>query len=175
MSANLNIIAPWYEYQKQLKALFEHDPAIIVSEVYEPEGQEVNYAIDIDVRDHQKFIALENLLPATIEFGNVTLGIVLFDEENANAEDAPVTAFKSLFQDNPIVQDIRVVTDQFGTPHCYILFRPEVIQYYRDDMTDYNGLCSCLAQDIARVVFNDNSGAIHFCTAPVEGNGAANQ
>ena len=166
-TTNPSIIAPWYEYQKQIKALFERDPQIIVGEVYEPEGYEVDFAFDIQVRSHEKFVALDSLLPATKEFGNVTLGIEIFDEENVRAADNLVRLYKTLFCDNPIVQEIRVVPDLFGTPQVYILFKPEVIQYYRDELTDYNGLFSGLAQDIAREVFEDKTGSIHFCTAPL--------
>ena len=165
--SGLGVIAPWYEYQKQIKALFERDPQIIVGEVYEPQGGEVNYAFDIEVRSHEKFEALEKLLPATKEFGNVSLGIVLYDEENLIGVQDVVATYRALFRDNPIVQDIAVVPDQFGTPQLYILFKPEVIQYFRDELTDYNGLFSGLAQDIAKDVFADDTGCVHFCTARV--------
>ena len=164
---NPAIIAPWYEYQKQIKALFERDPQITVGDVYEPEGREVDFAFDIQVHSHEKFVALEGLLPGIKEYGNVTLGIVMYDEENVRAADDLVRFYKTLFRDNPIVQDIRVVPDLFGTPQVYILFKPEVIQYYRDELTDYNGLFSGLAQNIARDVFEDKTGSIHFCTAPL--------
>ena len=166
-NTNPAIIAPWYEYQKQIKALFEREPQITVGEVYEPEGHEVDFAFDIQVRSHEKFTALDGLLPATKEYGNVTLGIEIFDEANITAADDLAVIYKTLFRDNPIVQDIVVVPDHFGTPQVYILFRPEVIQYYRDELTDYNGLFSGLAQDIAREVFEDETGNVHFCTAPL--------
>ena len=166
-TTNPAIIAPWYEYQKQIKALLERDSQITVGEVYEPEGHEVDFAFDIQVRNHEKFTALDDLLPATKEYGNVTLGIEIFDEENTSATDDLATIYKTLFRDNPIVQDIVVVPGHFGAPQVYILFKPEVIQYYRDDMTDYNGLFSGLAQDIAREVLEDKTGNVHFCTAPL--------
>jgi len=166
-TTNPAIIAPWYEYQKQIKALLERDPQITVGEVYEPEGHEVDFAFDIQVRNHEKFTALDDLLPAMKEYGNVTLGIEIFDEENTSATDDLAAIYKTLFRDNPIVQDIVVVPDHFGASQVYILFKPEVIQYYRDDMTDYNGLFSGLAQDIAREVFKGKTGNVHFCTAPL--------
>lgn len=162
------IIAPWIEYQKRVKALFGRDPEIIVGEVYEPDGNEVDYAFDIEVRNHRKFEALDAVLPAIREFGNVTLGIQIFDEENIGGTDDIAAIYQTLFRDNPIVQDVKIVVDQFCIRHAYVLFAPEVIQYYRDEMTDYNGLFSGLAQDIAKEIFEDKTGNVHFCTAPVE-------
>ena len=164
----MEIIAPWYDYQKKIKALFEQDPQIIVGEIYEPQGQAVDYAFGIEVRNHKKFMALISLLPEQVEFGNVTLGIVLYDEENISDTDDLAETYRNLFKDNPIVREIPVVEDMAGVKHAFILFQPWVIQYYRDEMMDYNGLFSGLAQDIARELFKDETGTIHFCTAPIE-------
>ena len=89
----LTISAPWYEFQKKVKAPFERDPQIIVGDIYEPEGREVDYAFDIEVLNHEKFIALDRVIPGIKEFGNVTLGIVLYDKENINAVNAGVDLF----------------------------------------------------------------------------------
>ena len=52
--------------------------------------------------------------------------------------------------------------------HTYLLFKPEVIQFFDDDIYDYEGNWTGLAQDIAREVFADETRGIHFCTASVE-------
>ena len=161
-----NIEAPWYEFRKKLYALFERDPEIIVSEVYETEDEEMPYGIDIEVLDHDKFVALDRVMPRTKTFGNVTLGIALFDEENTCDADIGIELFETIFKDNPIVKDIKDVEDFTGTRHGFVRFRPEVIQFFHDSLADYNGNWSGLAQDIAREVFEDARG-IHFCTAPI--------
>lgn len=163
----LTISAPWYEFQKKVKALFERDPQIIVGDIYEPEGGEVNYAFDIEVRNHEKFIALDRVIPGIKEFGNVTLGIVLYDEENVTAGNAGVDLYKTIFSGNPIVKDVRDAVDHTGTHHGFVRFAPEVIQFFNDDISDFNGNWSGLAQDIAREVFTNDSSGIHFCTAGV--------
>ena len=163
----LTISAPWYEFQKKVKALFERDPQIIVGDIYEPEGREVDYAFDIEVLNHEKFIALDRVIPGIKEFGNVTLGIVLYDEENINAVNAGVDLYKTIFSGNPIVKDVRDAVDHTGTHHGFVRFVPEVIQFFNDDISDFNGNWSGLAQDIAREVFTNDSSGIHFCTAGV--------
>lgn len=168
MDNGFKIIAPWIEYQKRIVALFAQDSEIKVSSVYEPEGREVDYAFDIEVRNHKKFEALNRVIPDIKEFGNVTLGIQIYDEENVESADDQAAIYKALFQDNSIVDDVRVVTDPFGVQQVYVMFKPEVVQYYRDEMMDYNGLWSGLAQDIAKEVFDTSSGTVHFCTTAIK-------
>ncbi len=162
----VSIEAPWYEYQKKMNALFDRDPKISVGEVYKCEDGNVDYAFDIEVSDHEKFVALERVLPKTVTFGNVILGIVLFDEEN-DAVDTGIEIFEKIFEGNPIVKDIQEVLDFSGTRHGFVRFKPEVVQFFHDDISDYNGNWSGLAQDIAREVFKDDFHGVHFCTAGI--------
>ena len=110
---------------------------------------------------------LDRLLPKLREFGNITLGIMVFDEENSDAEDDRIALYKTLFEGNAIVKDIKDVSDFTGTRHGYIRFKAEVIQFPDDNIDDFNGNWSGLAQDIAREVFEDGLRRIHFCTAAV--------
>lgn len=156
--------APWETWCKELKALFERDADIDVSDIYEPEnGMDTDYAVAVMVRKHDKFLALDRLLPRMKEFGNVTLGIDLFDEEN-NEVDLP-ELFKTLFTGNPIVDSIQTRTDPAGVDWHYVLFKPEVIQFFDDDLGDFNGNWNGLAEDIARDVFSENGRGVNFCTA----------
>lgn len=164
---NLAIEAPWQTFCKQLKALFERDADIEVSDIYEPEnGMDTDYAVAVMVRKHDKFLALDRLLPRIKEFGNVTLGIDLYDEENNEVDTAGL--LKTLFDGNPIVDSIRTRTDPAGVDWSYVLFKPEVIQFFDDDLGDYNGLWSGLAEDIAREVFAENGRGVYFCTAAMK-------
>ena len=156
--------APWYTYQKKVKALFERDKDIIVGDIYQPDGEDGAYALDIEVRNHEKFVALDRVLPDVIEFGNVRLNIVLFDEENSDI-NPDVVLYETIFKDNPIVKKIIDVVDPAGVHHGYVCVEPEVIQFFDDDLTDYKGNWSGLAQDIAREVFDNDFRGVFFCTA----------
>ena len=162
--------APWQTYQKKVTALFERDPDITVGDLYEVEDGKYNFAFDIEVRSHEKFLALSQVMPKVREFGNVTLGTVLYDEENGNGVDDIISLYKTIFKGNPILKDIKDVTDFTGTRHGFIRFQPEVIQFHDDDISDFNGNWSGLAQNIAREVFEDGCPGIHFCTADVREN-----
>ena len=165
--SKLNIEAPWYEYQKKVKALFERDADFVVGEVYRPEGGAVDYAFDIEIYDHNKYLAMDRVLPSIREFGNVTLGICLFDRENNEGADTDIELYRTIFNGNPIVKDIRTVVDRTGSTHGYVRFMPEVIQFFHDDLSDFNGNWSGLAQDIAREIFEGENFGVHFCTAGV--------
>lgn len=157
--------APWYTFRKKVNALFEQDPDITVGEIIESEDGKVNFLFDIEVRNHEKFLALDRVFPKVKTFGNVTLGIVLYDEENANGADDRVELYRTIFDGNPIVKDVREAMDHTGTRHGFVRFQPEVVQFFDDDISDFNGNWSGLAQDIAREVFEDEMAGIHFCTA----------
>lgn len=161
---NTRLTPPWYIYQKQVKALFEHDPQIIVGEIYQQENGK-DFAFDIEVRNHEKFLALDRLLIRFKLFGNVALSINLFDEENADG-GAPIDICRALFDGNPIVESIEDIVDLAGTHHGFVVFAPKVVQYYADDLRDINGNETTLAQDIAREMFKDLDG-VNYCTGQV--------
>ena len=163
----LAIEAPWETFCKQLKALFERDTDIIVSDIYEHEyGMDTDYGVAIQVTRHDKFLALDRLLPRVKTFGNVTLGIDLYDEENGEVDTAAL--LKTLFDGNTIVDSIKTRTDPAGVDWNYVLFKPEVIQFFDDDLGDFNGNWNGLAEDIAREVFAENGRGVYFCTAAKE-------
>lgn len=158
--------APWQTWVKELQALFENDEDIIVSDIYEPEdGMDTDYGVAVQVRNHEKFLALDRLLPRLKVFGNVTLGIDIYDEENAAVDVAEL--FETLFKGNSIFDGCQRKPDPTGTTWDYVLFKPAVVQFFDDDLSDANGLWSGLAEDIARDVFAENGRGVYFCTSPI--------
>ena len=168
MKEKLNIEAPWYSYQKKIKALFSRDPQIMVEEIIPTPDGDSNYTLNICVRNHEKFLALDRVLPRVKTFGNVSLEIVLYDEENSLDKASRIDIYRTIFDGNPIVKDIKEVLDFTSTTQGFIRFQPEVIQYLDDNIGDYSGLWSGLAQEIAKDVFDQESFGIHFCTAPID-------
>lgn len=162
---NLKLEAPWYTYQKKVKALFDRDPDITVGDVYQSETGSTDYAFDLEIRNHEKFLALDRVFPKMKSFGYITLGIVLYDEENGGNQDEVIALYETVFKGNPVLKDIKSVVDMTGTTHGFVRFKPEVLQFFDDDTSDYNGNWSGLAQDIAREIFMDEFRGIHFCTA----------
>lgn len=164
---NLKIEAPWYTYNKMLKALFEKDPDIVVGDIHEVENSDYDYVIDIEVKNHEKFVALDRVILAERDFGNISVGIVLYDEENTVVGSA-IDIYKTIFNGNPIVKDTQIMVDPAGVEHGYVEFVPEVVQFFDDDLSDFNGNWNGLAEDIAREVFFDSYNGVNFCTAVKE-------
>ena len=158
---------PWEIFRCKLKALFENDPDITVKDIEDNTG---NLTLMIEVKNHQKCIALVALLPDTVKFGNVTLFIEVHDEENDYETDY-FFLFNTLFADNTSVKEVVHGKDATGTEHVFVVFRPEVKQFYANNLFDLHGFWSGLNQDIAKEVFEGtvNSG-VHFCTADVREN-----
>ena len=118
---NLKLEAPWYTYQKKVKALLGQDPDIIVGEVNELTDGKTDYAFDIEVLNHEKFVALDRVMPEAVEFGDVTLGITLYDEENSVSTEDGIEIFATIFKDNPLVEDVKNAVDFTGTRHGFVV------------------------------------------------------
>ena len=124
---NLKLEAPWYTYQKKVKALLGQDPDIIVGEVNELTDGKTDYAFDIEVLNHEKFVALDRVMPEVVEFGDVTLGITLYDEENSVSTEDGIEIFATIFKDNPLVEDVKNVVDFTGTRHGFVRLTNSII------------------------------------------------
>lgn len=161
----VSLEAPWYSYCKKLQALFKLDKDIVVNDLCDTDDPDYNYVIYIEVKNHKKYEALSRLLSDGVTFGSVEVRIYIYDEENDGVENAgQIKLYETLFEDNPLVKDIRTVTDPAGVDHSYVRFQPEVIQFFDDNLQDYNGNWTGLAQDIAKEVFLGYPN-INFCTA----------
>lgn len=161
---SIKLEAPWESWRKKANALFGRDPDIIVGEVYELDGENAHYGVDIEVRNHEKFVALDRVLPSVKEFGNIKLAITLFDEENS-AINPDVTLYETIFKGNPILDRVEDTVDHAGTHIGYCIFKPEVLDFFDDDTSSYNGKWHGLAQDIAKEVFDNDFRGVYFCTA----------
>lgn len=165
---DMKIQAPWVTFHNMVSALFELDPDIIVCELYE--DNEFDYAFDIHVEKHDKYVALDRAMPKVRQFGNVDLIIRMYDEENVGPV-SDLDIYRTLFEGNRIVKDFKINTLPDGQTHVgYVRFEPEVIQFFNDDLTDYSGNWSGLAEDIANIVFCEDNRGIYFCTAAVNEN-----
>lgn len=165
-NTNIKLAAPWEIYRKELASLFENDASIAVSDVHR-EGN--NYIIAISAYDHRKFLALSALMPEMVTFGNVLVRICMYDMENTEKDEIDkAEMLKVLFGGNDIFDGILGVTDHTGTKNYFAMFKPSVVQFYADDISDPYGNKTELPADIAKKIFGPKIGnAVKFSTSPI--------
>lgn len=163
----MHIEAPWYTFQKKVQALFNGDPDITVNDLVVDEDGEADYVLDIEVRNHKKFEALDRVIATYKEFGNIVVKIALYDEEN-NGLNPGVELYETIFEGNPVIEAVKNRVFPDGVSHGYVCFKPEVVQFFDDNLSDYNGNWTGLAEDIAREIFENDSTGMQFCTAAID-------
>ena len=154
--ARLRLSPEWDMYYRKLSALFDRDEEVRI--VYD----EANVNIKLYVDNANKADALAQLLPIEKKFGNVTLTIEVIPC-NTTKKAKGETVYHDAFEGNPILSYIKVVEGVFANNITYVVFTKEVIQYFNDSLADIHGICSTLAQDISREVFEGAEG-VFFCT-----------
>lgn len=165
--AKLKLSPPWDTYYQELNAMFKNDTSVNV--VMDDDACEVKLYVD----SGDKAEALRQLLPETKEFGGVTLKVTVVPANaplqtryvyNKDFDEYMERMFLKAFEDNSALDDVVTVCGVFGFSACYVIFKKEVVQYYNDNMSDINGLCSTLYENIARDIFKPDLGAF-YCTS----------
>ena len=152
---NLNLSTPWVTFYREIEALLGGDPDINV--VWDEENKRVK----LYVEDADKAEALDTLLPREKTFGNVTVKVSVLPANEE--EESKASLFRRAFEGNPAFAFEKTVETALTNPVSYVVFKKEVVQFWNDDLSDVNGNCSTLYEEIARDVFDDNAG-IFFCT-----------
>lgn len=169
--AKLQVVSPWVNYYYKLNAFFRGDPDVTV--VYDEKKTEVK----LYVRGDEKASAIEELLPASREFGTVALKITVIPANYSSSTiDSPYARGRTVYRDMNDTQKLFMTalrnnpafsfTDRIclqANEITYIVFENKVVQYYDDNIMDYYGQCSTLYQNIAADIFNPING-VRYCT-----------
>lgn len=160
--AKINLSSPWVLYYHEVEAFFKADPEVNV--VYD----EKENILKLFVNNQTKADALMNLMPMQKDFGSVTLTIMVIPS-NTNkltfktfAKTDTIGLITAALEGNDFLSSIQETT-LFTNPITYVVFKPQIIQYFTDSLGDINGLCSTLAQEIAKDIFTEIDG-VYYCT-----------
>lgn len=156
--AKVNLSSPWVIYYKELEALFKGDPNVKV--IFD----ELENTIKLYVQGESKAEALSQLLPTEKEFGNVTIKIEVLPA-NEFFQSA-ISLYEDAFRGNSALRFVKNITNGVYS-FDYIVFKPEVVQFFNDSLGDINGNCSTLYQNIAKDIFGETDG-VFFCTDEVK-------
>lgn len=156
----IKLTAPWDEYYNKLKAFFAQDEGVHI--LYDRDSFEIKVCVDVQA----KADALEELLVKEITFGDVKLTISVMQPNLSgsftrfNSKDE---LFRTAFDSNPSFSFARTVQLLYSNTMTFVVFVPEVLQYYNDNLGDWNGFRSTLYQDVAKEIFKEQDG-VYYCT-----------
>lgn len=170
--AKINLISPWDEYYNKMVAFFEEDFEVTV--LYDDKDDNAKY-INVLVDNPEKARALEILLEHEKQFGNITLYINVI---TANEIPQEVVRRLGMWKDeenyyylyqpalygNMNLSGIREVKGLMGFDAIYVVFKKKVIQYHNDNIGDFYGMKSTLAEYIARDIFVPHDGVFFNTT-----------
>ena len=159
--SKLGLVSSWVQYFRKLEAFFAEDPGVKVL------LDNKNAAIKLMVEDGTKAVALEALLPDEMTFGNVTVKVIVVPA-NPKLATGKIDLVAEAFEGNGAVVGIYSVDRIFSNTMNYVVFKPKVVQYFNDDLSDAHGIRSTLYQDLAKELFGEDGG-VFFCTDVVEG------
>lgn len=155
--AKLKLSPPWSIFYDEIKAMFAKDPEVKVV------MDEDHYTVHVFVEKARKSAAISKILEQERKFGRITLKVVVPPPDDKEAEifESDIDVYKAAFENNPRLSYIQPKRCIFDTSF-FVVFKNEVIQYFNDDISDVNGNCSTLAEEIARDIFIGNKP--NFCT-----------
>lgn len=159
----LDLSAPWHIYRNKLAAIFELDDEVTVGAV---EDTESGATVTLRVSNHAKAAALQKVLKASVEFGAITLSVVVVDTAEA---ETPADILRAAFAYNRLFRGVETLEDPTGTIWTYLVAEPDVLQFPADNLNDYRGNISILTADAARDVLTLNAGTA-VCTADLTEN-----
>ena len=165
--AKVGLSSPWVMFYHEVDTFFKSDPEVAV--VYDENKNILNLYVD----NATKAEALAELLPVEKKYGSVTLYITVIPSNKAVIPSATKLASKEgliveALKGNNSVAYMYKNHMIFNNSITYIVFKPEVIQYFTDSLGDAHGICSTLNQEIAKDIFGETDG-LFFCTDLVEG------
>ena len=152
--ANMKLSPPWAIFYREIQALFGEDPEIHI--VYDEDAT----VVKIYVENPEKAEVLSQLLPTKKMFGRVGLDIqVIPADGKAYSTEVPETVdasmFEKAFSGNPAFAYAKTYSGIFPFHATYVVFQPDVVQFFDDDISDIHGIKSTLYEDLARDVFED--------------------
>ena len=164
--ANLKSLSPWEITYKKINAMFEEDHEVNVIIDRDVKNDTYINTVKLYVDNADKAYALHELLKRSYDYGSIKLEVIVVPTSKGNVTVTDWTGpvlYEAAFYRNPIFEYAIDGPSVFTNPITYVVFHPQVIQYFTDDLGDINGYHSTLAQDIAKDIFID-SDDVFYCT-----------
>ena len=156
-NGKLKMQMPWVEYLCKLTAAFEMDDGVNVEDPGESVDGKVT--IKIHVMSYPKYLALRELLlqPGDVGGVQVTLEFVY----DGPGEEEGSFLYRFAFAGNKYVRGVTLQPGFGGVPNLFTIMENDVIQFFDDNLSDYQGKVSFLPSDLYNELFN-SSAFCHF-------------
>lgn len=145
----LGLSSPWSIYCKEVRAFFQSDPGVRV--VTSDDETEIRLYVD----GAEKAEGLDHIIRHEKGFGNVAVKVSVYP---SNRTDNLEQHIRAAMSGNKAVRSIQVMDGPVMQGAIYTVFRPEVVQYITDDISDVDGKTSTLMQHIAKDIFEEHAG-----------------
>ena len=143
----LKILPPWVIIIRKLQALFDGDPQI----AFNCDFSGVHPTVTLACNNGDKVTALLQILPQEVNFGNVTLDVIVDGIPSNRAFTSKVELFDTAFKGNPAYAYSVCPAEEgyqwIGT--TYVVFNNCVVQFDADNLNDCHGVISTLYETIA--------------------------
>jgi hypothetical protein len=173
---NKTLLPPWFLLQAQLNATLNADPCVHVDELT---GDSHKMEIQINVCDYNKAEALSAFVKKNYDYGNITLAINVLSPDlmpvTATAPrnlDETVGLLKRAFTGNKYFVTAGTVEEVPDV--AFIEFKPDVVQFYSDDISDWYLNTNLVASQAFNDVMNFNPFSqegvrVYATTSPIKG------
>lgn len=143
----LKILAPWTIVIRKFEALFDGDPQIACN----TNTTGTNPSIVLACNNGDKVAALLKILPDEVNFGGVSLKVIVDGSPSNRAFTNKKELFEAAFNGNPaFAYCVAPVIDGYNWfDVVYVVFQNTVVQFFADNLNDCHGVISTLYQDIA--------------------------
>lgn len=166
MNERLKILPPWTIVIRKLEALFDGDPQIAFNTDFSGEHPRVVLACN----NGDKVAALQKILPSEVNFGNVTLEVIVDGTPSNIAFMNKVDLFDAAFKGNPAyAYSMCPYEDGYQWIYStYVVFKNCVVQFAADNLNDCHGIISTLYQTIAEELLTGEATSGVFYNTDVE-------
>ena len=162
----LKILPPWTIVTRKLEALFDGDPQIAFNIDYSG----MHPSVVLSCNNGDKVAALQRILPTEINFGNVTLEVIVDGTPSNIAFTSKVDLFDAAFKGNPAYAYSMCPCEEGYQWICstYVVFKNCVVQFSADNLNDCHGIISTLYQTIAEELLTGEATSGVFYNTDIE-------
>ncbi|MGG2063868.1 hypothetical protein [Bacillus sp. S14(2024)] len=165
---NVELSPPWITYFNKIKFSIGADPKVTVGPLILDDD---HYIILVTVTGNEKARAIATLLNPTISFGYMNVNVVVSNREGQIASPFPCPLdefeiahyFQAALEGNLFFEDVVVKSQLPGGPNVvYPVFKPEVIQFFNDDISNLCNTFVAVAADVFKDVIQNT-----ICDVPI--------